>query len=84
MMDKEVKEKMDLLFEYYHTYRTHAEQERNLLRLTKEGIFTHMKFSPSDEVKLNQLEKLVDASNKLFPYARIVDDFKKLLESQNK
>lgn len=80
MENDEYKKKLDLLFEYYNTYRSHAEQERNLLRVTKEGRFKHLIFSPSDKVHLEHLEKLVDSSNELFPFAKHVDDFKKLLE----
>jgi len=82
MEQTEFKKKLDLIFEYYNTYRTNAEQERNLLRMTKQGRFEHMRFSPSDEVKLEHLEKLVDSSNELFPFAKEVDEFKKLLESK--
>ncbi len=83
MNKEEYKQKLDLLFEYYNTYRTSAEQERNLLRLTKEGRFNHMTFSPSDRVKLEHLEKLVESSNQLFPFTKEVSDFKKLLEFKN-
>lgn len=84
MIDKEFKKKLDCLFEYYNTFRSHAEQTRNLLRITKAGRFTHMKFSPSDKVLLEHLEKLIDESNELFPFTKNLDDFKKLLVSQNK
>ncbi len=69
--------KLDCIFEYFNSFRTHAEQRRNLLRMTKEGRFTGHRFSPSDKVELEHLEKLVDESNELFPYVIPLQDFKK-------
>lgn len=69
--------KLNCLFEYFNSFRTHAEQRRNLLRMAKEGRFTSHKFSPSDTVELEHLEKLVNESNELFPYVKPVQDFKK-------
>ena len=69
--------KLDCIIEYYNTFRSYAEQRRNLLRMMKERIIKEPRFSPSDKVELEHLEKLVDQSNELFPYVTPLQDFKK-------
>lgn len=80
-MNKEIKDeftrKLDCIFEYFNSFRFHAEQRRNLLRMQKEGVFEKIPFSPSDKVELEHLEKLIDETNDLFPYVIPVQEFKK-------
>lgn len=75
----EFERKLDCLFEYYNSFRSHAEQRRNLLRLVKDGKFSQQQFSPSDRVELEHLEKLIDDSNEFFPTVKPLQDFKKEL-----
>lgn len=69
--------KINCIIEYYSTFRSYAEQRRNLLRMMKERVIKEPRFSPSDKVELEHLEKLVDESNELFPYVVPLQDFKK-------
>jgi len=75
--------KLNVIIEYYNSFRTHAEQRRNELRMLKETAYDKRNvrdeihpFSPSEKVELEHLEKLIDSSNELFPYALQVQKFK--------
>jgi len=75
-VEDDFKKKVDCLFEFYNTFRTHAEQQRNMLRMKKQGIFHGEPFAPSDRTELEHLEKLVDLANDVFPFANPVSKCK--------
>lgn len=75
-MVNDFERKLDIMLEYYNSFRTYAEQRRNTLRMIKDNVFKEP-FSPSDKIELEHLEKLINDSNDLFPYALQVQNFKK-------
>lgn len=72
----EFKRKLNVIIEYYNSFRTYAEQRRNALRMVKDNILKEKPFSPSDKIELEHLENLINDSNELFPYALQVQEFK--------
>lgn len=83
-MSEDFERKLKCLFEFYNTFRTHAEQERNMLRMKKDDHIKLNPFSPSDKVELEHLEKLIDESNELFPFVTPLQDFEKEILSDHR